>query len=52
MPDPANTADLEKHLDYKCKHFWKGERQVQGNFISLSDPELEALMITMIYTMD
>ena len=32
-----------KHWDYECKHSRRGERQARANFVSMSDPEIEAL---------
>jgi len=32
-----------KHWDYECKHSRKGERQARTHFITLSNPEIEAL---------
>ena len=47
-PESINTRPCQhwgsgKHWDYGCKHSRKGERQAQANFITLSDPEIEAL---------
>jgi len=40
---PCRHCGLGKHWDYECKHSRKGERQARANFITLSDPEIEAL---------
>ena len=40
---PCRHCGSGKHWDYECKHSRKGERQARTNFISLSDPEIEAL---------
>ena len=47
-PESVNTRPCQhcrsgKHWDYECKHSQKGERQARTNFITLSDPEIEAL---------
>jgi len=40
---PCRHCGSGKHWDYECKHSRKGERQARTNFITLSDPEIEAL---------
>jgi hypothetical protein len=40
---PCQHCRSGKHWDYKCKYSQKGERQAQVNFISLWDPDIEAL---------
>ena len=40
---PCRHCGLGKHWDYECKHSQKGEKQARINFITLSDPEIEAL---------
>ena len=40
---PCRHCGSGKHWDYKCKYSQKGERQAQVNFVSLSDPDVEAL---------
>jgi|SRR6266436_739139 len=40
---PCQHCGSVKHWDYECKHSWKGERQARASFITLSDPEIEAL---------
>ena len=47
-PESMNTRPCRhcrsgKHWDYECKHSHRGERQAHANFISMSDPEIEAL---------
>jgi hypothetical protein len=40
---PCRQCGSGKHWDYKCKYSRKGERQARVNFVSLSDPDVEAL---------
>ena len=40
---PCRHCGSGKHWDYECKYSWKGERQARVNFVTLSDPDVEAL---------
>ena len=40
---PCRHCGSGKHWDYECKHSRRGERQARTNFVSMSDPEIEAL---------
>ena len=40
---PCQHCGSGKHWDYECKYSQKGERQARVNYISLSDPDVEAL---------
>jgi hypothetical protein len=40
---PCRHCGSGKHWDYECKHSRRGERQARANFVSMSDPEIEAL---------
>jgi hypothetical protein len=40
---PCRHCGSGKHWDYKCRHSQKGEKQAQVNFITLSNPDIEAL---------
>ena len=40
---PCQHCRSGKHWDYECKYSRKGEWQARANYVSLSDPDTEAL---------